>query len=120
MDLSKNLITMYLCFELLTLLSMPLVLHDRTQESIKAALKYLFYSIAGAFLGLCAIFFLARYSVSLDFAAGGNLDPAKTAGHETLLQVVVFLGAIGFGAKAGLYPLHGWLPTGISRLVWIN
>ena len=111
MDLSKNLITMYLCFELLTLLSMPLVLHDRTQESIKAALKYLFYSIAGAFLGLCAIFFLARFSVSLDFVAGGNLDPAKTAGHETLLQVVIFLGVIGFGAKAGLYPLHGWLPT---------
>ena len=111
MDLAKNLITMYLCFELLTLLSMPLVLHDRTQESIKAALKYLFYSIAGAFLGLCAIFFLARYSTSLDFVPGGNLDPAKTAGHETLLQIVIFLGAIGFGAKAGLYPLHGWLPT---------
>ena len=111
MDLSKNLITLYLFFEALTLLSMPLVLHDRTQESIRAALKYLFYSVAGAFLGLAAIFFLARYSTTLDFHAGGNLDPALIAGHETLLQVVIFLGVIGFGAKAGLYPLHGWLPT---------
>ena len=42
MDLSKNLVTMYLFFEALTLLSMPLVLHDRTKESIQAALKYLF------------------------------------------------------------------------------
>ncbi len=111
MDLSANLITMYLFFEMITLLSMPLVLHDRTQESIRAALKYLFYSVAGAFLGLAAIFFLARYSTTLAFHAGGNLDPARSAGHETLLQVVIFLGVIGFGAKAGLYPLHGWLPT---------
>ena len=111
MDLSKNLVTMYLFFEALTLLSMPLVLHDRTKESIQAALKYLFYSIAGAFLGLAAIFFLSAYSTSLDFRAGGNLDLGKLAGHESVLRVAVFLGVIGFGAKAGLYPLHGWLPT---------
>lgn len=111
MDLSKNLITMYLFFEALTLLSMPLVLHDRTKESIQAALKYLFYSIAGAFLGLAAIFFLSACSSSLDFRAGGNLDPGKLAGNENVLRVAVFLGVIGFGAKAGLYPLHGWLPT---------
>lgn len=111
MDFSKNLITMYLFFETLTLLSMPMVLHDRTKESVRAALKYLFYSIAGAFLALCCIFFLARYSTTLDFAAGGSLDMSKVSGHETLLLVVIFLGVIGFGAKAGMYPLHGWLPT---------
>ena len=110
-SLSANLITMYLFFETVTLMSMPLVLHDRTAESIRAALKYLFYSVAGAFLALAAIFFLARYSTSLEFRAGGNLDPELVRGHETLLQVVIFLGVIGFGAKAGLYPLHGWLPT---------
>ena len=111
MDFSKNLITMYLFFETLTLLSMPMVLHDRTKESIRAALKYLFYSIAGAFLALCCIFFLARYSTTLDFSVGGSLDAAKVSGHESLLLVVIFLGVIGFGAKAGMYPLHGWLPT---------
>ena len=111
MDLAKNLTTMYLFFELLTLLSMPMVLHDRTQESIRAALKYLFYSIAGAFLALLCIFFLSRYSTTLEFHGGGNLDPALIRGHETLLQVIFFLGVVGFGAKAGLYPLHGWLPS---------
>ena len=40
-SLSANLITMYLFFETVTLMSMPLVLHDRTKESIRAALKYL-------------------------------------------------------------------------------
>ena len=111
MDLAANLITMYLFFEMITLLSMPLVLHDRTKESIRAALKYLFYSIAGAFLGLAAIFVLARYCTTLSFTPGGTLDRAAAAGHETLLYIVTLLGVIGFGAKAGLYPLHGWLPT---------
>lgn len=111
MDFSRNLITMYLFFEMLTLLSMPLVLHDRTEEAVRGALKYLFYSIAGAFLALGCIFFLSRYCTTLEFSAGGNLDAEKVRGHETLLQIVVFLGVIGFGAKAGMYPLHGWLPT---------
>ena len=110
MDLAKNLITMYLFFEGLTLLSMPLVLHDRTKESIRAALKYLFYSVAGAFLGLAAVFFLARYSTTLDFNAGGNLDPSAVQGHETLLRIIIFLGAIGFGAKGGLYPSTAGFP----------
>ena len=110
MDLSANLVTMYLFFEMITLLSMPMVLHDRTQPAVRAALKYLFYSIAGAFLALCAIFFLSRSCTTMEFVSGGSLDPAKTAGHEKLLHVVIFLGVVGFGAKAGMYPLHGWLP----------
>lgn len=111
MDLSGNLITMYLFFEMLTLLSMPMVLHDRSKGSIRAGLKYLYYSIAGAFLGLLCIFFLSRYCTTLDFVGGGSLDPVLAQKHRTLLQVVSFLGVLGFGAKAGMYPLHGWLPT---------
>ena len=111
LDLEGNLITMYMFFEMVTLLSMPLVLHDRTQDSVRAALKYLFYSVAGAFLALCCIFFLSRYCTTLEFTAGGNLDMSRVSGHETLLLTVVFLGVMGFGAKAGMYPLHGWLPT---------
>jgi len=111
MDFSKNLITMYLFFELVTLLSMPLVLHDRTKESIRAALKYLFYSVAGAFMALCCIFFLSRYCTTMDFTAGGSLDMTLAGEHTGLLLTVVFLGVVGFGAKAGMYPLHGWLPT---------
>lgn len=111
MDFSRNLITMYLFFEMITLLSMPLVLHDRTQEAVRGALKYLFYSVAGAFLALGCIFFLSRYCDSLDFVSGGTLNAEKAASHTTLIQVAVFLGVVGFGAKAGMYPLHGWLPT---------
>ena len=33
------------------------------------------------------------------------------AGHESLVLTFSFLMIIGFGAKAGMFPLHGWLPT---------
>ena len=110
MDNAANLITMYMFFEMATLLSIPLVLHDRTPEAISASMKYLFYSIAGALLGLLFIFVASRYSVTLDFTRGGSLDLSAVSGHETLLLVVSLLGVVGFGAKAGMYPLHGWLP----------
>ena len=38
MDFSRNLITMYLFFEMITLLSMPLVLYDRTEQAVRGAL----------------------------------------------------------------------------------
>jgi multicomponent Na+:H+ antiporter subunit D len=42
---------------------------------------------------------------------GGVLDPAKVAGNENILLGVAFLTIVGFGAKAGLFPLHSWLPA---------
>jgi multicomponent Na+:H+ antiporter subunit D len=111
LTMAANYLTMYLCFEFMTLLSMPLVLHNGTPESIAAAKKYLFYSIFGATLGLLGMFFVNSYGTTLAFATGGVLDPAKTAGHETLILWVAFLSVAGFGAKAGLFPLHAWLPT---------
>ena len=108
MNLSSNLITMYLFFEFTTLLSMPLVLHDRTPEAIRAALKSLFYSIAGAFMALCAIFFLARYADTLEFVSGGSLNPVKVTGHENLLRTVIFLGAVGVAV--------GGLETGVRTV----
>ena len=111
LSLSANMVTMYVCFELVTLFSMPLVLHSMKKEAIHAALKYLFYSIAGAFMALLGIFFLAAYSNNLDFVPGGCLDASLISGHESLLLAVIFVAVIGFGTKAGMYPMHGWLPT---------
>lgn len=111
LDFSGNLVTMYLFYELMTLVSMPLVLHNGSREAIMAALKYLFYSICGAYGGLFGIFVLHRYCDSLSFAAGGVLNPAAAKGHEGILLAAVFVMLVGFGAKAGMLPLHAWLPT---------
>lgn len=50
LDFSGNLITFYLFYECMTLLSLPLVFHSRTREAVMAGLKYLFYSLCGAYL----------------------------------------------------------------------
>ena len=109
-SMAANLVSLYLCFELATLSSMPLVLHERTKESVGAALKYLFYSIGGALLGLFAVITLCLYG-SGEFAYGGFLSDSVIAEHGELLRAAAFVGVVGFGAKAGMYPLHGWLPA---------
>lgn len=108
---SGNLVTMYLFYEMMTLTSMPLVLHNGSKEAIMAALKYLFYSMCGAYLGLFGIFFLYKYCTSLTFTPGGTLDMALVSGNQGLLLAAVFAMLIGFGVKAGMLPLHAWLPT---------
>lgn len=107
---AQNLITMYLCFEMVTLCSMPLVLHSLKKPAISAALKYLFYSIAGAFLALLGIFVIGSYIGINAFTPGGMLDTALIK-NKDLFMAVIFVTVVGFGAKAGLYPLHGWLPA---------
>lgn len=104
-----NLITFYFFYELMTLTAMPLVLHSGSKEAIMAALKYLFYSMCGAYCALFAIYFLFRYCDTLTFTAGGTLNPAMAVGNSGILLLAVFLMLIGFGAKAGMFPLHSWL-----------
>ena len=106
-----NYVTLYLCFEWMTLLTLPLVLHSQTEEAMKAGMKFLLYSLAGALAGLLGIPFLIRYGTTTDFIAGGVLDTVLIQGHEPLLLTVAFIAILGFGAKAGLFPLHAWLPA---------
>ncbi len=110
--MASNLVTLYLCFELATLSSVPLVLHEMTKDAVAAGLKYLFYSIAGALMGLLAVFFVYYYGTGeCTFIYGGFLDPGRLSGREGVFLAAVFAGILGFGTKAGMYPMHGWLPT---------
>ena len=103
---ADGLITMYFFYELVTLFSMPLVLHSGAAQSVAAAKKYLFYSVAGAFCALFGIFVLSQNTATLDFVSGAYIEKVSP-----LVLAAVFVMCIGFGAKAGLFPLHGWLPT---------
>ena len=108
---SGNMVTFYLFYELMTLLSVPLILHTRSREAIMGGLKYLFYSLFGAYMVLFGLFFLNRYTSSLTFLPGGTLNPETVAGNEGLMLVVAFAMIVGFSVKAGMFPLHAWLPT---------
>lgn len=108
---SGSMVTYYLFYEAMTLLSMPLILHSKTKEAIMGGLKYLFYSIFGAYLVLFGIFFLNKYTQTLDFTAGGTLHSEGILGNEGILLVATFCVILGFGVKCGMFPLHAWLPT---------
>lgn len=111
LDFAGNLVTMYLFYEMMTLLSMPLVLHTQTRESVMAGLKYLFYSFAGAYMALFGIYFVYKHGTTLEFTAGGVIDAAVLQENGVLFLVVILLMLIGFGVKAGMFPMHAWLPT---------
>ena len=108
---SANMMTMYLSYEYMTVLTLPLVIHTGTPEAVRAGMKYLGYSMFGAGLGLMGFFFLNTYCVTTDFMPGGTLDMSFINGRENMMLAVFFLMSIGFGCKAGMFPLHAWLPT---------
>lgn len=107
-----NLITFYLFYEFMTLLSVPFVIHTMTKEAIFAAKKYLFYSVAGASMALGGFAFL--YSLSggnLEFTAGGIFSSGIAEEQQWKLLLASLLLILGFGTKAGMFPMHGWLPS---------
>lgn len=107
LGLAGNLVTFYLFYEWMTLMTVPFVFYNRTAEATRAGRKYLFYSVAGASFALAGIFLLAGNADGLQFA--GNALNA-TANEKEVLLASIFL-IIGFGTKAGMFPMHGWLPT---------
>ncbi|MCC8024037.1 MAG: proton-conducting membrane transporter [Clostridium sp.] len=109
---SANFVTLYMFYEMMTLITFPLVMHSMTPESIAAGKKYLSYSFVGANVALAGAFVLIHYCGTADFVAGGILNPAVLGENNFLFQVILLLTIMGFGCKAGLFPLHAWLPSG--------
>ena len=106
---SGSILTFYIFYEMMTLLSMPLVFQFRSKEAIMAGLKYLFYSLVGAYCVLFGMYFLNQYADTLHFVAGGTMKMATE--NAGILLVAAFSMIIGFGVKAGMFPMHAWLPT---------
>lgn len=109
--MAANFVTMYMFFEMMSLITVPLVLHTATAAARRAGFKYLGYSVFGAGMALIGYFFVAYYLAAPDFAAGGVIDLAKSAQHRELLLVAYCLMIVGFGAKAGMVPMQAWLPA---------
>lgn len=108
---AENMMTLYLSYEFMTILTIPLVIHTQEPQAVRAGMKYLGYSVFGAGLGLMGFFFLNTYCITTEFVPGGTLNMALAGGNQNLLLIVYLFMAIGFGCKAGMFPLHAWLPT---------
>ena len=108
-----NLVTIFLFYELLSVATYPLVAHDETDEARSAGRKYLAYTMFGGgvlvLAGTVLVFWLAG---TVTFTPGGIEGLAEVANsNESIVQVAYLLLAVGFGVKAGLMPLHQWLPV---------
>jgi len=106
---SANLITMYLFYELLTLITVPLIMHSRNEFSKPAGIKYIAYSIAGATAAFAGIMLVYKLSGSFTYVEGGlfqNLDM-----KDPLVYIAFLLMFFGFGVKAAVFPLYEWLPA---------
>ena len=107
--LSGNLITFLVFYELLTLTTYPLVVHRGTEEARRAGESYLAYTIAGGALLLLGTVWLYALTGTLDFTQRGFLHTVGDE-HRRALILIFSLLIAGFGVKAALVPLHGWLP----------
>jgi NADH-quinone oxidoreductase subunit L/multicomponent Na+:H+ antiporter subunit D len=105
---ASNLLTLFVCYELLTVSTYPLVTHDETDEARAAGRKYLAYTFGGgvAVLGGTVLVFVLAGTTA--FTPGG-LEGLATA-DPTLARAAFALLAAGFGVKAALMPVHSWLP----------
>lgn len=105
-----NFVTLYLFFEMMTFSSVPLVFHSRKREAMQAGMVYLAYSMLGASIALGGYLFFSQYAAGTDFMPGGILHKGLSAGHGRTILASAFCMAAGFACKAGLMPLHPWLP----------
>lgn len=108
--LSANLLTMYFFYELLTLVTVPLVMHTLTREAILASRKYLYYSLGGAAFAFIGLIMIIIYGTTTDFILGGALDLTKIGGRTNVLLFVYVMAFLGFGVKAAVFPFNSWLP----------
>ena len=107
--LSDDLFTTFIFFEVMSLTSYAWVAHEETPAALRAAGTYLAVAVIGGLTTLMGLFLLYADLGTLSFTglreAIGALDAVPVR-----LKVASWLVLVGFAAKAGLYPLHIWLP----------
>ena len=116
--LAANLGVVWVAVEATTIVTAFLVGQRRTRRSVEAAWKYVVICSAGIALALLGTITLNYAAAHAPGAAG--LDLAALAAHAAgfdpgVTRIAVALLIVGFGTKAGLAPLHAWLPDAHSQ-----
>lgn len=107
----------WIAVEMTTLMSAFLVAYEDTPAALEAAWKYVALTSMGAILGLLGILILywgTRVAGDVPFTWAGLVLGASRM-PKTVLWTGFLLVLVGFGTKAGLVPLHTWLPDAHSQ-----
>lgn len=103
--LSASLVGIFIFFEMMTVSAYLLVIHEEDEEAMRAGAKFLYMSLGAGlaiFLGMAATYYLGG---RLDFVPGGYISEVTP-----LAMLAMFAFLTGFGVKAGMFPVHIWLP----------
>ena len=106
--LSGDLMTAFLFFEILSFTSFTWVIHEETKEAVRAGYTYLFIAVIGGLILFMGLVLLKNSCGTLAFS-----DLAEAVRENGVTEEVFAAGIcilLGFGAKAGMFPLHIWLP----------
>ena len=107
--LSADFFTTFVFFEVLSFASFVLVIQTEEYDALKAGETYLAVAVIGGLAALAGLFLIYHQLGTLDFAQMGAA--AALVEDRRPLWAGAVLVLIGFGAKAGAFPLHIWLPT---------
>lgn len=106
---SADFYTTFLFFEIMSFTSYVWVIHDEKPESLRAGGTYLAVAVIGGLIMLMGIFLLYDMTGTLFFADLAELSSFSAENASQLWAAGLCL-LFGFGAKAGAFPLHIWLP----------
>lgn len=104
--LCGDFLSLFLFFELMTLAAYALVVHAQDKEAMAAGGNYLYLGIIGG-LSLLTGIILLNMRIGTVAIAPQLQDLLNLGGLAALIAVLMI---IGFGVKAGMVPLHIWLP----------
>lgn len=107
---SGNILTMYCFYEMLTMVTLPLIIHPLSKEAISASRTYLLYSLGGAAFAFIGMIFILYYGTTGAFVPGGVMHTAAAAEQQNVLLIAYVLTFFGFSVKAAMWPFGGWLP----------
>ena len=106
--LSADLFTTFIFFEIMSFTSYVWVAQEEKKEALKAAETYLAVAVIGGLVMLFGIFLLQNTIHTLEISQ--LLEKSKLVANKGPLYIAGGCILFGFGAKAGVFPLHIWLP----------
>ena len=102
--LSDSIFSAFCFFEVMSMASYPWVAHEEEPEAMRAAETYLYIAVIGGLVMLMGIFLLPQGMATAPYVQLAEL----AQGHKLWLAAALIF--VGFGAKAGAFPIHIWLP----------
>lgn len=106
--LSADLMTTFVFFEIMSFTSYTWVVQEKNAEALSAGKTYLTVAVTGGMVCLMGLFLLYNITGTLRINEISQVLAVIEKSPE--LYIAAFCMLTGFGAKAGLFPLHIWLP----------